>query len=47
MQMTCPEDSDIPEIERMLRDDLVLPIDMDFGDTPNYIEGSLSPYITE
>ena len=42
--VVCPSDY---IIERMLRDDLILPIDMDFGDTPNYIEGSLSPYITE
>ena len=42
--VVCPSDY---IIERMLREDLLLPINMDFGDTPNYIEGSLSPYITE
>ena len=42
--VVCPSDY---IIERMLREDLLLPIDMDFGDTPNYIEGSLSPYIVE
>ena len=41
--VVCPSDY---IIERMLRADLALPINMDFGDTPNYIEGSLSPYIT-
>lgn len=42
--VVCPSDY---IIERMLRKDLLLPIDKDFGDTPNYIEGSLSPYIVE
>lgn len=32
-------------IERMLRNDLLLPIDKDFGDTPNYIDNNISPYI--
>ena len=32
-------------IERMLRNDLLLPIDKDFGDTPNYIDTNISPYI--
>ncbi|MBP3497162.1 MAG: ABC transporter substrate-binding protein [Alistipes sp.] len=32
-------------IERMLRNDLLLPIDKDFGDTPNYIDSNISPYI--
>ncbi len=41
--VVCPSDY---IIERMVRDDLVIPIEMDFGETPNYIEGSLSPYIT-
>ena len=41
--VVCPSDY---IIERMLREDMLLPINMDFGDTPNYIEGSLSPYIT-
>ena len=31
-------------IERMLRADLLLPIDRDFGDTPDYL-GNISPYI--
>ncbi len=42
--VVCPSDY---IIERMLRNDLLLPINMDFGETPNYIEGSLSPFITE
>ncbi|MBQ6286118.1 MAG: ABC transporter substrate-binding protein [Bacteroidales bacterium] len=42
--VVCPSDY---IIERMLRADLLLPINMDFGDTPNYIEGSLSPYLTK
>ena len=42
--VVCPSDY---IIERMLREDLLLPIDMDFSNTPNYIEGSLSPYIVE
>ena len=33
-------------IERMLMNDLLLPLDKDFGDTPNYIE-NVSPYIIE
>lgn len=33
-------------IERMLRKDLLLPIDTCFGTTPNYI-GNVSPYITK
>ena len=33
-------------IERMLRNDLLLPIDKDFGNTPNYIDTNISPYIT-
>ena len=31
-------------IERMLRADLLLPIDKDFGETPNYLD-NISPYI--
>lgn len=31
-------------IERMLRSDLLLPIDRDFGETPDYL-GNISPYI--
>ncbi|MCQ2111855.1 MAG: ABC transporter substrate-binding protein [Bacteroidaceae bacterium] len=34
-------------IERMLRNDLLLPIDKDFGTTPNYIDRNLSPYIKD
>lgn len=34
-------------IERMLRKDLLIPIDKDFGDTPNYIDANLSPFIVE
>lgn len=37
----CPSDY---IIERMLKADLLLPINKDFGDTPNYID-SISPYI--
>ena len=33
-------------IERMLKNDLLLPINKDFGDTPNYL-GNVSPYIHE
>ena len=33
-------------IERMLRKDLLQPIDTDFGDTPNYLK-HISPYIIE
>ena len=33
-------------IERMLRQNLLLPIDRDFGDTPDYISG-IAPYIRE
>ena len=40
--VVCPSDY---IIERMLQSDLLLPIDRDFGDTPNYIDGNLSPYI--
>ena len=42
--VVCPSDY---IIERMLRSDLLLPIDRDFGDTPNYIDSNLSPYIRE
>ncbi|MBQ9138866.1 MAG: ABC transporter substrate-binding protein [Alistipes sp.] len=34
-------------IERMLRNDLLLPIDKDFGSTPNYIDSNISPYIVD
>ena len=40
--VVCPSDY---IIERMLRDDLLLPIDRDFGETPNYIDDNLSPYV--
>lgn len=39
--VACPSDY---IIERMLNHDLLLPIDKDFGDTPNYID-NVSPYI--
>jgi len=39
--VVCPSDY---IIERMLKNDLLLPLDMDFGDTPNYL-GEISPYI--
>lgn len=39
--VVCPSDY---IIERMLKADLLLPINKDFGDTPNYID-SISPYI--
>ena len=38
----CPSDY---IIERMLQNDLLLPLNRDFGDTPNYIDENLSPYI--
>ncbi|MBQ9450147.1 MAG: ABC transporter substrate-binding protein [Bacteroidales bacterium] len=40
--VVCPSDY---IIERMLASDLLLPIDRDFGQTPNYIDDNLSPYI--
>ena len=39
--VVCPSDY---IIERMLKNDLLLPLDFDFGSTPNYI-GNVSPYI--
>ena len=33
-------------IERMLRNDMLLPIDKDFGSTPNYLQ-NISPYIID
>ena len=33
-------------IERMLRNNMLLPIDKDFGQTPNYLQ-HISPYIIE
>lgn len=41
--LACPSDY---IIERMLSNDLLLPIDKDFGDTPNYID-NVSPYIVK
>ena len=41
--VVCPSDY---IIERMLKNDLLLPIDKNFGNTPNYIE-KVSPYIIE
>lgn len=41
--LTCPSDY---IIERMLRNGLLLPINKDFGDTPNYI-GNVSPFMVE
>ena len=38
----CPSDY---IIERMLQNHLLLPIDREFGDTPNYIDANLSPYV--
>ena len=39
--VVCPSDY---IIERMLRSDLLLPINKDFGDTPNYLD-NIAPYI--
>ena len=41
--VVCPSDY---IIERMLMNDLLLPLDRDFGDTPDYI-GNVAPYIIE
>ncbi|MCC8174670.1 MAG: ABC transporter substrate-binding protein, partial [Odoribacter sp.] len=41
--LVCPSDY---IIERMLKRDLLLPINRDFGNTPDYI-GNISPYINE
>ena len=41
--VVCPSDY---IIERMLRSDLLLPINKDFGDTPNYLE-NIAPYIVD
>lgn len=41
--VACPSDY---IIERMLRNNLLLPINRDFGDTPDYI-GNVSPYIQD
>ncbi len=40
--VVCPSDY---IIERMLQADLLLPLDRDFGQTPNYIDGNVAPYI--
>ena len=40
--VVCPSDY---IIERMLANDLLLPIDRDFGETPNYIDENISPYV--
>ena len=40
--VVCPSDY---IIERMLASDLLLPIDRDFGQTPNYIDENMSPYV--
>jgi len=40
--VVCPSDY---IIERMLKADLILPIGRDFGTTPNYIDGNISPFI--
>ena len=39
--VVCPSDY---IIERMLRNDLLLPLERDFGDTPDYL-GNVAPYI--
>ena len=41
--LVCPSDY---IIERMLRSDLLLPINKDFGDTPNYLN-NIAPYIVD
>ena len=41
--VVCPSDY---IIERMLKNDLLLPLDFNFGDTPNYI-GNIAPYIDD
>ena len=40
--VVCPSDY---IIERMIKNDMLLPLDRDFGDTPNYIDANLSPYV--
>jgi len=40
--VVCPSDY---IIERMLKNDLIIPIDHDFGDTPDYISQYVSPFI--
>ena len=41
--VVCPSDY---IIERMLKNDLLLPLDKDFGNTPNYLD-NVAPYISE
>ncbi len=41
--VVCPSDY---IIERMLKNDLLLPLECDFGDTPNWL-GNTAPYIAE
>ena len=41
--VVCPSDY---IIERMLKNDLLLPLDKDFGDTPNYLD-NIAPYISQ
>ena len=41
--VVCPSDY---IIERMLRNDLLFPIDKNYGDTPNYL-GNVAPYMAE
>lgn len=41
--LACPSDY---IIERMLMNDLILPIDKDFGETPNYLD-NVAPFIKE
>lgn len=42
--VACPSDY---IIERMMRAGLLLPINKDFGETPNYIDGNIAPFIKE
>ena len=42
--LVCPSDY---IIERMLQNDLLLPLDKDFGSTPNYIDVNLAPFIRD
>ena len=41
--VVCPSDY---IIERMLKNDLLLPLDRDFGDTPNYLD-NVAPFISQ
>jgi len=40
--LVCPSDY---IIERMLREGLLIPLDKDFGQTPNYIDSNVAPFI--